>query len=230
MRLCCPPRVGCGSCIAPACEAAAWCRADRHACPLCGGLVSCRGTSADGARWTISGVWGCAHVPLVSCGLVGWAHARFLCRVCVVCARRDPGVPPRGVMVTPRAPSRLLRFRRPPCVWRASACGLAIVVYLGFAKVLYKIRIYINRTTHTNLTIAPSAPSLLGHSCSTRPLTLHSGLSNSIKLLVLQLERAGLEAPRHTDNKRCCAARSRCQFNAAWSAMCVSASLKSSPA
>ena len=57
-------------------------------------------------RWTISGVLGCAHVPLVSCGLVGWAHARVLCRVCVVCARRDPGVPPRGVIGDPRAPTR----------------------------------------------------------------------------------------------------------------------------
>ena len=75
-------------------------------------------------RWTISGVLGCAHVPLVSCGLVGWAHARVLCRVCVVCARRDPGVPPRGVMVTPARAGDPPRGRelRERVVWRERAC------------------------------------------------------------------------------------------------------------
>jgi len=63
----------------------------------------------------VSGVWGCAHVPLVSCGLVGWAHARALCRVCVVCARRDPA--PRGVGVPPAAArDRARAARREPYV------------------------------------------------------------------------------------------------------------------
>ena len=56
----------------------------------------------------------------LSCRVAWWVgHMREFCVACVLC---DPGVPPRGVI---RA-----------CVWRASVCGLAIVVYLGFAKVL----------------------------------------------------------------------------------------------
>ena len=88
-------------------------------CPLYGGLVSCRGASADGVGLWRLGVR--AHVPLMSCGLVGRAHARVLCRVCVVCARRDSA--PRGVGVPPRAAARdIARARGVWCV-DESVCG-----------------------------------------------------------------------------------------------------------
>ena len=75
----------------------------------------------------------------LSCRVAWWGgHMRELCVACVLCARG--ATPHPGVSVCPR-PRRVNRDRARVCVWRESESArvwirLAIVVYLGSAKVL----------------------------------------------------------------------------------------------